>query len=144
MYALSLSVVGMTVMRLLLGSIFRNTAIKKLWTGAFLMIASGLLLLAFGKIFYASVAGLILLGAGLAGGFPLMLGYVGNRYKELSGTAFSVVLVVALLGNMIINYGMGIIAQNYGIRHLVTVAFVELISMIILCSLILKRIKPNK
>jgi len=144
LYALSLSVVGMTVMRLLLGSIFRNTAIKKLWTGAFLMIASGLLLLAFGKIFYASVAGLILLGAGLAGGFPLMLGYVGNRYKELSGTAFSVVLVVALLGNMIINYGMGIIAQNYGIRHLVTVAFVELISMIILCSLILKRIKPNK
>ena len=73
-----------------------------------------------------------------------MLGFVGNRYKELSGTAFSLVLVIALLGNMIINYCMGIIAQTYGIRHLITVAFVELAVMIVLCTVILKKLKNNK
>lgn len=143
LYALSLSVVGMTVMRLLLGSVFRKTNIKNLWIAAFSMIAIALGFLAFGNSFYLSVSGLILLGAGLAGGFPLMLGFVGNRYKELSGTAFSLVLVIALAGNMIINYGMGIIAQNFGIKHLVTVAFAELIFMIFLCAAILKRIKIN-
>jgi MFS family permease len=138
LYALSLFVVGMTAMRLLLGSIFRNTSLKKLWIGAFSMIFLGLIFLFIGKYFYLSVAGLILLGAGLAGGFPLMLGLVGDRYKELSGTAFSLVFVIALLGNMLINYGMGIIAQLYGIQHLVTVAFIEMIVMIILCYNILK------
>lgn len=144
LYALSLFVVGMAVMRLLLGSVFRNTDVKKLWIAAFTMTGLGLILLAFGKSFIPSVAGLILLGAGLAGGFPLMLGFVGNRYKELSGTAFSLVLVIALIGNMIINYSMGLIAQTYGIRHLITVGFIELAVMILLCTSILNKLKNNK
>jgi len=143
LYALSLFVVGMTVMRLLLGSIFRNTPLKKLWIGAFALMFLGLLMLAIGEYFYLSVAGLILLGAGLAGGFPLMLGLVGDRYKELSGTAFSIVFVIALFGNMVINYSMGVIAQNYGIRHLITVAFIELVVMIVLCYNILGRQKAE-
>jgi len=137
LYALSLFVTGMTIMRLLLGSVFRNTSLKRLWIAAFTMIFLGLIFLWIGKYFSLSVTGLILLGAGLAGGFPLMLGLVGDRYKELSGTAFSLVFVIALLGNMLINYGMGIIAQIYGIRHLITVAFIELVVMIILCYNIL-------
>ena len=144
LYALSLFVVGMTVMRILLGSIFRNTDVKKIWIGSFAMILLGLIFLATGKSFNPAVAGLILLGAGLAGGFPIMLGFVGNRYKELSGTAFSMVLVIALLGNMIINYAMGIIVQAYGIRHLITVAFMELMIMIVMSILIFKFLKNNK
>ena len=143
LYALSLFVVGMTVMRLLLGSIFRNTDGKKIWIGSFTMIFLGLVFLLI-KSSGFSLAGLIVLGAGLAGGFPIMLGFVGDCYKELSGTAFSLVLVIALLGNMIINYCMGIIAQNYGIQHLITVAFVELIVMILLCASILKNLNKNK
>jgi len=141
LYALSLFVVGMTIMRLLLGSVFRNTNLKKLWAAAFSIIFLGLILLFIGRYFYLFVTGLILLGAGLAGGFPLMLGLVGDRYKELSGTAFSLVFVIALLGNMLINYGMGIIAQVYGIQHLITVAFIELVVMMVLCYNILSRRK---
>jgi MFS transporter, FHS family, glucose/mannose:H+ symporter len=143
LYALSLFVVGMTVMRVLLGSIFRNTDVKKIWIGSFTMIFIGLVFLSITS-FGFSLAGLIVLGAGLAGGFPIMLGFVGNCYKELSGTAFSLVLVIALSGNMIINYCMGIIAQNYGIQHLITVAFAELIVMILLCAAILKNLNKNK
>ncbi len=143
LYGLSLFVVGMTIMRVLLGSIFRNTHVKKIWVGSFTMIFIGLGSLSITS-FGFSLAGLFVLGAGLAGGFPIMLGFVGDCYKELSGTAFSLVLVIALLGNMIINYCMGIIAQNYGIQHLITVAFAELIVMILLCAAILKNLNKNK
>jgi hypothetical protein len=49
-----------------------------------------------------AVAGLIFCGAGLAAGFPMMLGILGNTYSSLSGTAFGLVLTIALLGNMLI------------------------------------------
>jgi hypothetical protein len=42
---------------------------------------------------------------------------------------------------MLINYGMGIIAQVYGIQHLITVAFIELVVMMVLCYNILSRRK---
>ena len=143
LYALSLSVVGMTIMRLLLGSVFRKTKVGIIWTMSFLLILAGLVSLAIATSFFIACAGLILVGAGLAAGFPIMLGFVGDRYKTLSATAFSFVFVIALSGNMIINYGMGYIAQHYGIRHLVTVGFAEMVIMSILCFWILKKIKVN-
>lgn len=139
LYALSLSVVGMTAMRLLLGSAFRKTAPKYIWGISFFLLFCGLVFMSISTGFGGAATGLILVGAGLAAGFPIMLGVVGHLYKELSGTAFSLVFVIALTGNMIINYGMGVIAQNFGIRHLVTVGFAELFLMIILCLIILKR-----
>jgi MFS family permease len=143
LYALSLSVVGMTVMRLLLGSVFRNTDVKKIWTLSLSLLLMGLIFLAVGKSFYPAVTGLILTGAGLAAGFPIMLGFVGERFKELSGTAFSIAFAIALIGNMIINYSMGFIAQHYGVRHLTTVGFIEFFIMTILCITILKKINNN-
>jgi MFS family permease len=140
LYALSLSVVGMTVMRLLLGSIFRNMSAQKIWTITFSLLLIGLLFLSFGKSYCPAVCGLILIGGGLAAGFPIMLGFVGDRFKELSGTAFSIAFVIALIGNMIINYCMGFIVQRYGVRHLTTVGFVEFFIMMILCIAILKKL----
>jgi FHS family glucose/mannose:H+ symporter-like MFS transporter len=144
LYALSLSVLGTTVMRLLLGSIFRNTQAKKIWTISFSLLLAGLIFLSLGKSFYPAVTGLILIGAGLAAGFPIMLGYVGDRFKELSGTAFSIAFVIALIGNMIINYSMGFIVQKYGVRQLTTVGFVEFFIMALLCVAILKKLNNNK
>ena len=143
LYALSLSVLGTTVMRLLLGSVFRNADAKKIWTISLSLLLAGLLFLSLGKLFYPAVVGLILIGAGLAAGFPIMLGYVGDRFKELSGTAFSIVFVIALIGNMIINYSMGYIVQKYGVRQLTTVGFVEFFIMSFLCIVILKKINNN-
>ncbi|WP_199727505.1 MFS transporter [Hanamia caeni] len=143
LYALSLSVVGMTVMRLLLGSIFRNMSAQKIWTITFSLLLIGLLFLSFGKSYCPAVCGLILIGGGLAAGFPIMLGFVGDRFKELSGTAFSIAFVIALIGNMIINYCMGFIVQRYGVRHLTTVGFVEFFIMMILCIAILNKLNKN-
>lgn len=141
LYALSLYVVGMAVMRLLIGSVLRRASPRNILFFSFFLLALGSLLLTVGTVFAAAVAGLILTGAGLAAGFPVMLGFVGNRYSELSGTAFSFVLVAALTGNMLLNFLMGIIAENFGVHHLTTVAFTMTAIMFLLTLIILKKIK---
>ena len=60
-------------------------------------------------------SGMIALGAGMAAGFPVILGYIGQHYTKLSGTAFSLVITIALIGNVLANYFMGQISQMYGV-----------------------------
>lgn len=144
LFGLSLYIVGMSVMRLLIGSFFRFVPAKKILFASFGIILVALICLKMGNSFSMVLAGLVLLGAGLASGFPIMLGFVGDRYTELSGTAFSFVFVIALLGNMLINYLMGILIKTFGIQHLISVSFIELIAIVILGIIILKKIKGNK
>jgi len=143
LFALSLFVLGLTGMRLLLGSVFKTFSHRWIWILSFSLTACGIIFLVSANSFNFSAMGLILIGAGLAAGFPIMLGYVGNRYEELSGTAFSMVLVVALIGNTLVNYLMGVIANAYGIHHLVTVIILELVTMCIICALILNKLKHS-
>jgi len=138
LYALSLFVVGMTVMRLLIGSVFRSIPNFNLMLASLGIVLAGILLLHFGSSFYLSVTGLVLLGAGLAGGFPIMLGLAGKRYAAQSGTAFSFIFTIVLTGNMLVNYLMGVIADKYGIRYLTTIAFTELAFMLLFCILIFR------
>jgi fucose permease len=144
LFGLSSFVAGMIIMRILNGSLLRSLSVKKLLVSSFTMILLGLTILKAGNSFSLSLSGLVILGAGLASGFPVMLGFVGDRYPEISGTAFSLVLSIALLGNTLVNYGMGMIAQNFGIQHLITFAFAETAIMIVLCLVVLKRIKCKK
>lgn len=141
LYALSLYVVGMAVMRILIGSVLRPLSSRKILFLSFGLLLAGCLLLQIAISYYMAVAGLILIGAGLAAGFPIMLGFVGDRYEKLSGTAFSLVLVMALVGNMLVNFLMGVIAEAFGIQHLTTVAFTLLAIMLLLSLTILKKIK---
>jgi len=144
LFGLSSFVAGMIIMRLLNGSVLRSVSVKKILASSFLLILMGLTILKVGNSFGLSLSGLVLLGAGLASGFPVMLGFAGNRYPEISGTAFSLVLSIALLGNTLVNYGMGIIAQKFGNQHLITFAFAETFIMIALCLLVLNRMKNNR
>ncbi len=141
LYALSSFVAGMVIMRLLMGSIFRSTSPARLLVIFFSLILSGLLLLKTGQSFNISIAGLILLGAGLAGGFPIMLGFVGTLYSEISGTAFSFIFFIALIGNTLINLLMGAVAQKFGIEHLITFALAETVIMILLAISIVRKTK---
>jgi MFS family permease len=144
LYSLSLFVAGMAIMRLLTGTILRNIPVRKILIASFVLIILGLIVIRTDFSLPSVMAGFMLIGAGLAGGFPIMLGFVGERYAELSGTAFSFVLVIALLGNMLINYGMGIVSQKFGISHLITVAFCETVIMAILTVFILNRKRDVK
>lgn len=144
LYALSLYVVGMAVTRLLVGGVFRKLKPETVLYISFALLLAGASLIKLGGTYSLAVTGLIITGAGLASGFPVMMGFVGDMYKEISATAFSFVLVIALIGNMIVNYLMGQIAQAYGISHLTSLIYTLTAVMILLTILITKRIHINK
>ena len=144
LFALSSFVPGMTLMRFLTGSVLRSVSAKNIMIISFMLLFGGLTLLRISGSLMLAVPGLVLLGAGLAAGFPGMLGIAGERFRELSGTAFSFVMSVALIGNMIVNYIMGLIAGRFGISNLTTVAFTELILQILLFSFIISILNKNK
>lgn len=139
LYALSIHMMGMILLRLLSGTVFRRISQIKLMWISLLLLAAGILLMQVGTSVFAVTAGLFLSGAGLAPGFPVMLGLIGERFESLSGTAFSVAFSIALTGNMLINYLAGIIVHKYGIRHLTTVCYAEIVVMAILFFFIIQQ-----
>ncbi|PWT97625.1 MAG: MFS transporter [Bacteroidetes bacterium] len=144
LFALTFFVLGMTLMRMLTGIFFRKMAPSKMILVSFVLILISILQLWFSQNYLITIIGLILLGAGLAGGFPIMLGLVGDNYSKISGTAFSLVLVVALTGNMLLNLLMGWVAHEFGIHHLLTVVLFEFVLMVILSVFIFKKNYSNK
>jgi len=138
LYALSLYVLGMAAMRIVMGSVLRRTSSDLIVKVSFIMLLAGIAILWRSNTQQVAVAGLILIGGGLAAGFPVMLGVVGDKFAHLSGTAFSIVLTLALVGNMIVNFFMGVIAEKFGIGHLTTMAF-GLTAIMILLFTFLKR-----
>jgi FHS family glucose/mannose:H+ symporter-like MFS transporter len=139
LYALSLYIVGMAGMRLLLASAFRAFSSRRILILSFGCLLAGCLLFHTPESYPVGVAGLVFIGIGLAAGFPVMLGLTGSLYAAVSGTAFSIVLTIALLGNMLVNLAMGLVAERYGVQHLTSVAFTLLAAMFVLGAVLLNR-----
>lgn len=140
LYALSFSLVGLTIARLLLGSLLKKISSFVVQMVSLLLVAAGSFILLYTLSYNIAFAGLIITGVGLAAGFPVILGYIGQLYAGLSGTAFSIALVIALAGNTILNYLFGIIADNYTINHLPLLIIACIICMIILLIIIKQQI----
>ncbi|HTF20674.1 MAG TPA: MFS transporter [Chryseolinea sp.] len=139
LYVLSLYVIGMAAMRVLLGGVFRKFPAARILAISFVLLAAGVAGLQFTSSFIMAAISLFIIGAGLAAGFPVMLGIVGERYADLSGTAFSIVIVIALIGNMLLNVLMGVIAEALGIQHLITLFAALITIMAILTQRIIKK-----
>lgn len=140
LYALSFSLVGLTIARLLLGALLKRISSLVILRISSLLIATGSFILLYSDSYNFSFAGLIIIGFGLAAGFPVILGYIGQLYANLSGTAFSIALVIALSGSMLINYIFGLIADSYTIRHLPFLIMICVFCMFILSFLIKRSI----
>ncbi|MEO7983950.1 MAG: MFS transporter, partial [Bacteroidota bacterium] len=138
--ALSFSLVGLTLARLLLGALLKRISSFTVLLISLLLIVTGSLLLAYFPSYTISFAALIVTGMGLAAGFPVILGYVGQLYANLSGTAFSIALVIALTGNTLINYLFGIISDRYNITWLPLSVIACTICMFFLLLLIRQKI----
>ncbi len=131
---------AMVVTRAGLGFLLKRVSSQHVLFGSLGITAAGTLWLKFGSGYSPALAAALLIGCGLAAGFPVVLGCVGDLYPDRSGTAFSMVFVVALLGNMSINKTLGYIAQHSpsGVSHYTSVMSVCLVFSTILLALVLK------
>jgi MFS family permease len=143
LYALSIYVGAMALTRVILGSLLRRIQAKVVVVISIFLLLCGTSFLHLSTSYEMSLAGLIFLGAGLAAGFPVMLAFVGTHYADVSGTAFSIVISIALIGNILLNYGMGILVENFGIGHLTTLSFILAILMFILTITTFNKLKTK-
>jgi len=118
LFALSLNLAGLTVMRLLLNNLLKKIPSFKIMVASLTLTAAGSILLLYATSYATALAALIIIGAGFAASFPVILGYIGQLYAHLSGTAFSIAFVIALTGNALINYVFGFISNAYGTKQL--------------------------
>ena len=113
---LSLYWTGMMLARLALGYILRRTSpFRALYVCVVSALAGSALLLTTTSVSVAA-AGVFALGVGFAAMFPTLLSFIGDRYSTLSGTAFSLVIAIALCGGMLLPYTAGVLGMQYGMR----------------------------
>ena len=134
LYTLSVFVVGLTITRLLLGKLLRKiqpiTILQS--SMALVIVAAFALTITLEEIWL--LACFFLLGTGFAAGFPVILGYAGERFAHLSGTAFSIIITIALIGNLLSNYVLGVLSEAYGIS--LFPGFIVVLSVALLALLI--------
>ncbi len=143
LYALSFSIVGLTITRLLLGALLKKISSLIVLFISLLLIAAGSLILIYTATYGMAFAALVIIGTGFAAGFPVILGYIGHLYASLSGTAFSIALVIALTGNTLLNYLFGIIANRYSISSLPVLLLACVICMLVLLLMIKRNISKK-
>lgn len=143
LYALTSFVAALTVTRLLLGSLLKRIASPIVLFASLGFSMAGSMTIMLGTSYSAAICGAILLGIGLSACFPVVLGYIGDLYSKNSGTAFSIVFVIALLGNMTMNKTMGYIAQQHGIEQFTKVLVASLVAVTILLIFVIQRINKT-
>ena len=142
--ALSVQVAALIAGRLALSRLLRVYSPLVSFFICIVLIISGAFLLLDKTSEINTIISMILLGLGFAAGFPVMLGLAGELFPGLSGTAFSLVMAMALIGNMALNYSAGILSKLYGIEYFPWLLLVCAVLMTGLLFNIRNEFKSNK
>lgn len=109
LYALGFISVGILTSRILTSYLLKVFPKLTILTISMLITSLGMGLIVLADSKFSAIAGTFLMGLGYASTFPIVLGTIGDKFKEISGTAFSFALVIALTGNTLLNLLVGIV-----------------------------------
>ncbi len=140
LYILTLYVTGLTVARLVLGFVLKVISSFRLMVISLIISSIGSFILVSAHNYMQSMIAYVIMGIGISAGFPVMLGYAGQLFPNLSGTAFGIVLVIGLVGNTIVNYLFGFISHSYGIQLLPWLLLITAVCRIIILILLRKNV----
>ncbi len=143
LYALSCQIAAIAIVRLLLSKVFRYISTRSVMYLSFILILAGAILFTQAYSFPAVILALSCMGAGFAAVFPVILGYVGEMYAKLTGTAFSIVIVLALAGNSLLNYLVGLISKVWGIMYFPYILISCVVLMAFLYSIAIRLISKK-
>ena len=129
LFALTYLVLALTATRLILSYVLKTLSRAYVIYMSLIIVFLGSLILYTGGNYFFAVVGLIFYGIGFAAGFPVILSFVADKFSSLSGTAFSLVFVIALTGNTALNYLTGALSEVIGIRYFTII--------ILFCSVIM-------
>jgi fucose permease len=89
-------------------------------------------------------AGAVILGLGFAAIYPTTLAIVGGRFAALTGTAFSVVIAVGLVGGMLAPWLAGRIAEASSLRQGLIIPIVNCAMIAVLAVLAGRETRKTK
>ena len=112
--ALTCMVVGLTAARMLQIVIFKKIKPATVLPYSLILTTIGFGLLTASPGFIRAATGMVLVGMGLSSTYPVILSILGTRYPALSGTAFSIALAIALVGQAAMNGLMGMVSVYAG------------------------------
>lgn len=127
---------ALMIARIVLGNIIKPENQRKVLYISLAISIAGALLMVFSTGKFMATAGLAFIGLGFAAVFPLVLAFVGNAYEKLSGTAFSLVLAMGLLGGMLFPWFTGILAELSDLRTALLIVPVALLMAIVVFRII--------
>jgi len=140
---LSLYWLGMMLARIALGALFRNVdPARAMYTCVAVGLTGSLLLLNTNDSTIAAIS-VFMLGVGLATTFPTVLGFLGHRYADLSGTAFSLVIAMALCGGMLLPWVTGVVGGRYGMRGSFVIVPAALVLLAILLGILSRALRSD-
>lgn len=141
---LSLYWFGMMLARLALGSVLKRARPVRVLAVSIVVGFVGALTLILARDASVAALGVFLLGVGFAAAFPVVLGFVADRYADLSGTAFSVVIVMALSGGMLLPWLTGVLGARYGLRGSFAIVPVALLLLSLLLGIVASRLRNDR
>lgn len=107
---------GLLLARLILGVVLRRIGSVHVVLASIVVSIASVLVLISTESLMTGASAVFFLGCGLAATFPVIFGFVGDRYAQLSGTALSLVMVMALSGGMLMPYVVGVLGEARGMR----------------------------
>ncbi len=141
LFILSLYWMGMMLARLALGSVLRRASPFRVLYICMTIALIGAAVLLMTQTVPLAAVGVFMLGVGFAATFPNILGFIGDRYATLSGTAFSLAIAMALVGGMLLPYVTGVLGARYGMRGSFVIVPVALVILMALLGVLSRRLR---
>ncbi len=135
---------------MMLGRLIVSRKLVKVMKNETLVLASAVLALAATGLVAAApsgplaVLGVVLTGIGFAAVFPTTLAIAGEAFSGLTGTAFSVIFMIALAGGVTAPWLTGRVAEGSGLRTGFIIPVGSCLMIILLQLLIMRMIKKAK
>ena len=142
--ALTLHIAALTTGRLLLGALLHQLPPFRVLAGGLGLSVIGCLLLWQSNSFSLTLSALIIIGFGFAGTFPIVIGKIGELWAELSGTAISIALVIALFGSTLINYLMGLLSHRFDLNTFPPLLIACVLFALVTMAAALRRLQHEK
>ena len=141
---LSLYWLGMMLARLALGTFLKRIPPARAMFACIAVGLPGALVLLNTQNPHIAGVSVFMLGIGFAATFPTVLAFVGERYADLAGTAFSLVISMALVGGMLMPWLAGVIGASRGMRGSFVIVPTALVLLAILLGILVRSLPTDK
>lgn len=122
--------------RLVSSRLVRRVRNETLILASAVLALAAALLMALASSGAAAAAGAVLIGVGFAAIYPTTLAIVGANFAAFSGTAFSIVIAMGLVGGMLAPWLAGRIAEASSLRQGFIIPVVDCAMIIVLTILV--------